>query len=129
MDEWTGEGVVRYLGACDDVRPEITNTDCVVLPSYREGLPRSLLEAAAMARPIIATDVAGCRDAVNDQVTGYLCKPRDARDLAEKMARMLQLPPEERSRMGDKGREKVEREFDERLVIAKYLDAIASAAG
>jgi glycosyltransferase involved in cell wall biosynthesis len=124
---WQAEGLVDYLGSTDDVRPYIAAADCVVLPSYREGVPRTLLEAAAMARPIIATDVPGCRDVVDDQVNGLLCRVRDPQDLAAKMLAMTAMPLEERRRMGAAGRQKVEREFDEALVIGKYLDAIASA--
>jgi len=127
MDAWVGEGCVRYLGVSDDVGSEIARADCVVLPSYREGTPRSLLEAAAMARPIVTTDSVGCRDVVDDGVSGYLCQPRDADDLAEKMARIAALSPESRTAMGASGRAKVMREFDERIVIGKYLDAIERA--
>lgn len=124
MDAWVAEGVVTYLGESDDVRSQIAASSCVVLPSYREGTPRSLLEAAAMGRPIITTDAVGCREVVDDGVNGYLCKVRDAADLAEKMEQMLLLSPEMRSEMGRRGREKVEREFDEQIVIRKYLEAI-----
>lgn len=125
MDQWMAEGVVRYLGTADDVRPHIAEADCVVLPSYyREGVPRTLLEAAAMGRPIITTDAVGCREVVDDGVNGYLCKPRDAEDLAAKMEQMICLSPEDRSRMGHKGREKMEREFDEKIVIRKYLEVV-----
>jgi glycosyltransferase involved in cell wall biosynthesis len=125
MDTWVAEGAVNYLGESDDVRSQIAAADCVVLPSYREGIPRSLLEAAAMARPIITTDTVGCREVVDDGVNGYLCKVRDSEDLAKKMEQMLALSPEARAQMGQRGREKVEREFDERIVIGKYLEAIA----
>lgn len=125
MDEWVAEGVVRYLGTADDVRPHVAEADCVVLPSYyREGVPRTLLEAAAMGRPIITTDAVGCREVVDDGVNGYLCHPRDAADLAEKMERMIALSPDEQAEMGRRGRDKMEREFDEQIVIRKYLEAV-----
>lgn len=125
MSAWVEQGAVRYLGASDDVRAEIAQADCVVLPSYyREGAPRALLEGAAMARPVIAADSIGCREAVEDGASGYLCRPRDAADLADKMRRMLGLSPAERARMGTNGRRKIEREFDERIVIEQYLAAI-----
>ena len=127
MDAWLAEGMVRYLGVSDDVRAEITMADCIVLPSYyREGVPRSLLEAAAMGRPIITTDAVGCREVVKDGVNGFLCRVRDEDDLAEKMERMLALSREERSEMGRHGREKMEREFDERLVINRYIEVIST---
>ena len=125
MDEWVAEGVVRYLGVSDNVCEEIAQADCVVLPSfYREGTPRTLLEAAAMARPIITTDSVGCRDVVDDGVNGFLCRPKDALDLADKMTRMIAMSHAEREAMGLRGRDKVEREFDEKIVIDKYLAAI-----
>lgn len=125
---WEDEGVIHYLGKTDDVRPYLSNADCVVLPSYREGVPRSLLEAAAMARPLIATNVAGCRDVVDHNVNGLLCRARDVNDLAEKMVHMFKLPLETRLQMGQAGRRKIEREFDEKLVIQKYLEMIAEIA-
>jgi glycosyltransferase involved in cell wall biosynthesis len=124
MDTWVAEGVVNYLGVSDDVREQIATADCIVLPSYREGTPRTLLEAAAMARPIITTDAVGCREVVDDGVNGYLFKVRDAGDLAEKMERMLSLSQEQRIEMGLRGRAKMEAEFDEQIVIQKYLAAI-----
>lgn len=127
MNAWVAEGAVRYLGMSDNVREEIAQADCVVLPSYREGTPRALLEAAAMARPIVTTDSVGCRNVVDDGVNGYLCKPKDAFDLAEKMGRIVFMTNAEREAMGLRGREKVERQFDEEIVIRKYLAAIEIA--
>lgn len=124
MQAWVDEGVVDYLGISDDVRPYIAAVDCVVLPSYREGVPRTLLEAAAMERPIITTDTVGCREVVEDGINGFLCHARDANDLAAKMIQMIALSSEERAEMGRRGREKMEREFDEQIVIQKYLETI-----
>src|SRR5690606_12419504 len=117
MDEWMEEGVICYLGASDNVAEEIALADCVVLPSYREGVPRTLLEAAAMARPLVTTDSVGCRDVVDDGINGYLCKPQDAIDLADKMAQIVALSHAEREAMGQRGREKMEHEFDEQIVV------------
>jgi len=128
MDAWVAKGVVNYLGVSDDVRTEIVNADCVVLPSYREGTPRTLLEAAAMARPIIAADSVGCREVVDDGVSGYLCKVRDVEDLAAKMEQMMSLSASQRLRMGEMGRKKMEREFDEQIVIGKYLATLNKIA-
>jgi glycosyltransferase involved in cell wall biosynthesis len=128
MAFWVEEGVVIYLGVTDDVRPYIAASHCVVLPSYREGIPRSLLEAAAMCRPIITTDVVGCRETVDEGVNGYVCQPRDATGLAEKIEQMICLSPDSRAEMGRRGREKVEREFDERFVINRYLEVIEQIA-
>ncbi len=121
---WVAEGVVEYLGETGDVRPALAAADCIVLPSYREGVPRTLLEAAALGRPLIATDVPGCREVVADGDNGYLCRAQDANDLADRMERFIGLPVEARQALGEAGRAKVEREFDERMVIGRYLDAI-----
>jgi glycosyltransferase involved in cell wall biosynthesis len=124
LRSWVEEGTIEHLGWREDVRPFIAASDCVVLPSYREGTPRTLLEAAAMARPVIATDVPGCRQVVEHGRTGYLCRVRDPRDLAEKMFAMIALPAAERLRLGAEGRRKMEREFDETLVIDRYLETL-----
>lgn len=124
MDAWVVQGYVTYLGVSDDVRTEIAAADCIVLPSYREGTPRTLLEAAAMARPIITTDAVGCREVVTHGHNGYLCEPRNAIDLAQMMERMLSASHQQRFEMGLRGRQKMEAEFDEQIVISKYLQAI-----
>ena len=127
LDRWVSEGLIDHLGATDDVRPFIAASDCVVLPSYREGLPRSLLEASAMARPIVATDVPGVRDAVDDRVTGLLCAVRSAPALAEAMLAMIALSPAQRGAMGQAGRARVERGFGIDEVTRRYVDAIGDA--
>jgi glycosyltransferase involved in cell wall biosynthesis len=130
MDDWVKQGDISYLGVSDDVRAEIAQADCIVLPSYyREGTPRTLLEAAAMGRPIITTDAVGCREVVDDEQNGYLCQPRDAADLAAKMEQMLSLTHQQRVEMGLRGREKMVAEFDEQIVISTYLAAIEAILG
>jgi glycosyltransferase involved in cell wall biosynthesis len=125
MQEWVDAGYVNYLGVSDNVKEEIAKVDCVVLPSfYREGTPRILLESASMKKPIITTDNVGCRDVVDDGVNGYLCEVRNAQDLADKMERMLNLSNKERVLMGQRGRKKMIAEFDESIVIDKYLNSI-----
>jgi glycosyltransferase involved in cell wall biosynthesis len=122
---WSREGVVNYRGSSDDVRDHLAAADCVILPSYYpEGVPRSLLEAAAMGRPIITTDATGCRDCVDDGISGYLCRPRSAEDLTRAIFRFTALTRSERQQMGISGRAKVEREFDERTVIGRYIEAV-----
>ena len=122
---WSAESIVELLGAKDDVRPQIAAADCIVLPSYREGLPRSLLEGAAMARPLVASDVPGCRDVVEDGINGYLCEVKSAQSLASAMIRIAASSPAERAAMGAAGRRKVTVEFDQRLVADAYLAEIA----
>ncbi len=124
LDSWIEKGTVVFLGRKDDVRDAIASSDCVVLPSYREGTPRTLLEAASMAKPIIATNVAGCRQVVDNGKTGFLCHVRDTEDLADKMEKVMLLSESERKNMGLMGREKMKREFDEVIVINKYLEAL-----
>jgi glycosyltransferase involved in cell wall biosynthesis len=127
VDRWVAEEGIDYLGTTDDVRPFIADADCVVLPSYREGTPRTLLEAATLGRPLIATDVPGCREVVDNGSNGLLCTVRDGDDLARCMLEMIAASPEERAEMGAFSRAKVEREFDEEIVIARYLAAIEAA--
>lgn len=125
MDRWVSDGSITYLGVSKDIRSHLKSADCVVLPSfYREGVPHSLLEGAAMGRPIVTSDSVGCRDVVDNGENGYLCKPRDASDLAEKMSLILEMSYQERSEMGEKSRRKMEKEFDEKIVIGKYLKCI-----
>ncbi len=121
---WEQERIITDAGTTDDVRPYIAEADCIVLPSYREGLPRSLLEAAALGRPLITTRTPGCQDVVEHEVNGFLCRPRSVESLMEQMERMLALPAAERREMGLRGREKVAREFAEELVIERYLRTI-----
>lgn len=121
---WVDEGLIEHLGAVDDVRPFIQDADCVVLPSYREGLPRSLLEASAMARPIVATDVPGTRDVVENGVTGLLCDARDAQSLADAMLTMMAQSISARRAMGLAGRSRVEGFFAINEVTRQYVDAV-----
>ncbi|MBN3763280.1 glycosyltransferase family 4 protein [Burkholderia sp. Ac-20365] len=129
VDAWVREGVIDYLGEAHDVRPLIAAADCVVLPSYREGVPRTLMEASAMGRPIVATDVPGCREVVADGVNGLLCEARNVDSLAAKLAQMLDMSDDERRAMGERGREKVAQEFDERGVVERYKGLIRQLTG
>lgn len=128
VEGWVSEGLIEYLGEAEDVRPHVQAADCIVLPSYREGLPRVLLEGAAMAKPLIATDVPGCRHVVEDGRNGFLCPVRDGAGLARTMLRMLRLPEQRRLDLGLAARSKVEAEFDEQIVVRKYLEAIRDSA-
>jgi glycosyltransferase involved in cell wall biosynthesis len=125
LDSWMKEGAVKNLGTTDDVRPFIAAASAVVLPSYREGMPRSLLEAAAMARPLIAADVPGCRQVVDNGVNGYLCTVRDGHSLAAAMRAFADLPREKRLAMGEAARRKVQEQFSEERVIGAYLEVLA----
>jgi len=125
LSDWAAQGIIEYLGAADDVRPIYAEAHCIVLPSYyREGIPRVLLEASSMAIPVITTNMPGCRDAVDEGVTGLICEPRSVDSLAQVMEQMLELGATKRAAMGAAGRRKMEREFREELVHRAYLDAV-----
>ncbi len=124
VQEWIEKNQVEYLGTTEDVKKFIQQADCIVLPSYREGTPKTLLEAASMGKPIVATDVPGCNNVVIDGKNGFLCKLKDPEDLAEKMRFMLDSDPEVRRQMGRESREFVVKNFDEAIVINKYFESI-----
>ncbi|MED9996544.1 MAG: glycosyltransferase family 4 protein [Paludibacteraceae bacterium] len=121
---WEKEGVVKYLGVTKDVRPFLKKTTALVLPSYREGIPVSLLEAASMARVIVTTDAVGCRNAVDDAVNGFLVPIKDAASLAEAMRKVIVMSDEEKMEMGLAGRKKVENEFAEEKVFEVYKSVL-----
>lgn len=129
VDGWVAEGLIEYLGAQSDVRPFVAAADCIVLPSYREGLPRTLLEGAAMGKPLIASDVPGCRDVVEHRANGLLCAVRDPGSLADAMMMIAEMPHQRRAEMGALGRRTVEQRFDQQIVIDLYLAAIEAALG
>lgn len=124
LDKWIEDGIIDYLGPTTDVRPIIASVDCVVLPSYREGTSNVLLEASSMEKPCITCDTTGCREIVEDQHTGLLCKVADSQDLAEKMKQMISFSNEKRIEMGKNARKKVVKEFDKQIVLDAYKKAI-----
>jgi glycosyltransferase involved in cell wall biosynthesis len=127
LSAWAEESGIEWLGPSDVMEQVYAAVDCVVLPSYREGMPRSLLEAGAMGLPVVATDVAGCRNVVSDGYNGLLCEVKSSASLAHAMQRMLALSDDERARMGENGRDRVTREFDEQLVVEATMRAVQSA--
>lgn len=124
--EWQSWSNFKYLGATTDVRQHIFDADCIVLPSYREGLPRALLEAAALERPIICTDVPGCREVIDADVTGYLCEVKSVESLVFAMSKILNLDSDLLRAMGESGRKRVEMRFSVDFVVEKYLAALKS---
>jgi glycosyltransferase involved in cell wall biosynthesis len=124
VDDWISQGTVEFLGRLEDVRPAIAQADVYVLPSYREGAPRTVLEAMAMGRPIITTDVPGCREMVVEGVNGFLVPPRDANAIAQAIRRFLE-DPRLAARMGHESRRMVEARFDSEIVAM----AVVNAAG
>ena len=125
FQSWIDEGLIEHLGEHSDVRPFIRGATAVVLPSYREGMSRALLEGAAMGKPLVGTDVPGCRELIEEGVTGALCRVRDADSLAHAMERIACLPQERLTELGRAARRKVEREFGEQIVVDAYLEALA----
>jgi glycosyltransferase involved in cell wall biosynthesis len=119
---WVAEGIVEWLGHVDNIEDVISESDIVVLPSHGgEGVPKILIEAAAMAKPVVATNVPGCRDVVEPGVNGFLVSAREAVPLANAIKSLLD-DPNLRRRMGASGREKVAREFDIKIVLKKTLE-------
>jgi glycosyltransferase involved in cell wall biosynthesis len=125
LNNWINKGLIKYLGFSNDVRKHIKNADCVVLPSYyNEGVPRSLLEASAMGRPIITTNSVGCREVIENNVNGFVCRAKDSNDLANQLIKFTKISVKEKKLLGMQGRYKIEDQFDEDIVINKYLSSI-----
>ena len=129
VEELEKMGIVKFYGFQTEPRPYYANADCVVLPSYHEGMSNVLLEAAAMGRPIITTDIPGCREAVNDGESGYLCASKDTDSLYYAMVKMLLQNRESRIQMGICGHRKMVDEFDKAQVVRKTIDALMSKGG
>lgn len=121
---WQQAGAIDYLGEQADVRPSIVQAHILILPSYREGMPRTVLEAAAMGRPAIVSDVPGCRHAIEDGVTGWLCEAKSADSLATRMIECLNMPATELQVAGQAARRRIEAEFDEQIVINATLSCL-----
>lgn len=125
MENWVHKGYVEYLGVAKDVRPYISRCSCVVLPSrFREGVPRSLLEAASMERPIITTDSVGCKEVVADRINGLLCEKRSLDSLVEAMRTMLRMSKQQLTAMGIAGRQRILQQFDEQIILEEYNRAL-----
>lgn len=125
LKDLTERGIINYHGMVRDVKGFLENVHCTIHPTYYpEGISNVLLESSACARPIITTDRAGCREVIDDGVNGYIIKQQDSKDLIEKIEKFLSLSWEERKNMGLAGRVKVEKEFDRRIVVEKYLKEI-----
>jgi len=125
LEQWQQDGLINFLGQTDDVRDYLGQTNCLVLPSYyKEGVPRTLLEAASMEIPIITTDHPGCRDAVQDGLTGYLCLIQNTEDLVDKMIKVIKMPRNKLVNMGKAGRKFMKESFNEKLVINRYVQLI-----
>lgn len=127
LEKKSASGEVIYHGLVDSVMDYEKSCHCVVLPSFHpEGISNVLLEGAACARPLITTDHAGCRETVDDGVTGFIVRQRDGKELAEKMLQFIALPNTQRKEMGILGRKKVEKEFSRQIVVDAYIKEISA---
>ncbi len=124
VQRWQAAGVIEALGEQGDVRPFLEQSHVLVLPSYREGMPRTVLEAAAMGRPAIVSDVPGCRQAVMAGKTGWLCEVKSADSLAQRMEKCIAMPQVELQAAGKAARARIEQEFDERIVVEAALGCL-----
>ena len=124
VEELEAMGICKYHGFQSDPRPYYAAADCVVLPSYHEGMSNVLLEAAATGRPLITSNIPGCREAVDENITGLLCPARDDETLYQAMDQMIRTPASDRAAMGIAGREKMQRQFDKTAVVNHTIQAI-----
>ena len=121
VDQLVADSVIKFHGFQTDVHPFYEAADCVVLPSYHEGMSNVLLEGAATGRALITSDIPGCREAVESGVSGYLCPAKDADALYEAMRRFVELPEESRAEFGCRGRERMEQRFSKTAVVAETI--------
>lgn len=124
LERLQSKGILQYRGAQRDVRPFIEKASAIVLPSYHEGMANVLLEASAMGRPVLASDIPGCRETFDEGVSGFGFAPKSAEALYEAMEKFLALPHEEKEAMGKAGRAKMEREFDRKIVVDAYMEEL-----
>lgn len=124
IEKYEKEGWLHYRGYQDDVRPFIENAHCFVLPSWHEGMANTNLENAASGRPVITTDIHGCKEAVVDKVSGFLVEKNNVRDLYDKMLSFINMPYEQKKEMGIAGRKLMETKFDKRKVVQETIEKI-----
>ena len=124
VDNWVNEGLIEFVPFKDDIRCVLGDSDLVVLPSYREGTPKTLIEAASMGKPLIATNVPGCREVVIDEVNGFLCQVKNSASLANKIKKFIELDYSRKIEMGKKSRELAEEKFDIIKVNNCYINEI-----
>ncbi len=122
IDKYSNEGWLKYEGYKEDVRPFIEKAHCYVLPSWHEGMANSNLECAAMGRPVITSNIHGCKEAVEDGVSGFLCEKQNSDSLYSKMMSFINMEYELKKRMSNSAREHVEKYFDKRIIVKKTMD-------
>lgn len=125
LDALSESGIINYLGTTTDIRPYLSRVHCTVMPSYHEGMSNVNLESAANGRPVITTNVPGCRETVEDGQSGFLIEAKNSEALLDAIIRFINLPIREKAEMGERGRKKVEREFDRRIIVNAYLKEIS----
>lgn len=118
------KNIIQYLGFQNDVRTFIRDADCIILPSYHEGMSRVLMESLAMSKPIITTNIPGCKETVIDEINGFLCEPKNSQSLIDAVSRFINLSPMQRNTMGIESRKYAEQRFDIQNVIKVYDDII-----
>lgn len=136
IQKWEDEKIITYLGVSEDVREHIANASCIILPSYREGIPIALLEAMSMGKPIITTDVAGCKEVIFEKTTtnnlievgknGILCQPKNIASLQNAINYFLSLDEDEREKMGKEGRKYAKEIFDIKNIVNFYKQKVKS---
>ncbi|MGL5123811.1 MAG: glycosyltransferase family 4 protein [Fusobacteriaceae bacterium] len=124
MEKIQREGTLTYLGITNDVPSIVKDCDCIILPSYREGMSMVLLEGAAMEKPLIATDVTGCKEIIEDGKTGFLVKAKSPSSLLEGIEKFIKLSNKDRVLLGVRGREKIMKQYQDKIVIKIYRDKV-----
>lgn len=124
VEEYEKKGIVKYLGVSNDTRREMAQADCIVLPSYHEGMSNVLLEGASFGIPLITTNIHGCKEAVEDGVSGLLCRKGDAEDLKQCVEKIILMTPDEREAMGWNGRKRMQKYFQRSDVVNRYIQEI-----
>lgn len=122
--KYESEGWLNYQGLQNDVRPFIKEADCIVLPSWHEGMANTNLEASAMGRPIITSSIHGCLEAVEDGVSGFLCEKKSSESLYSAMKKFIDLPYEKRKELGLAGRRHMEKNFDKNIIVEKTVSRL-----
>lgn len=124
VKELESRGYIRYYGFQKNVLPYIQRCHCVILPSYHEGMANTLLESASVGRPILTSDIYGCKEAVLDGESGFLVRPQDAEDLYQKLRQFIELPYEEKAKMGQRARKLMEEQFDKNDIVDETIRVI-----
>ena len=124
LKDYQERGIIQFHGPQNDVHSFIKNSHATVNPSYHEGMSNVLLESASTGRPVIASNIPGCRETFEDGVSGLAFEPRNVEDLTDKLIKFIELPYEKKKAMGIAGRRKVEKEFDRNIVIDAYMEEI-----